>query len=285
LKWAVGEVEIFQIVELEAGALIQSILKEASPQAIRGIAWLYPNFADRAGNLKAQVQSFLIRSNGKNVLVDTCNGNKKVRRDLPEWAGLNTEFLTGLSDIGVKPEDVNFVVCTHLHTDHVGWNTRLKEDEWVPTFPNAAYLFVRDEYKYWERRPEVEIADDKAAFDDSVTPVVKAGLAQLVEKDHRIDEHVSLLPTTGHTPSHVSILIESSGQRAVISGDFLHHPCQIAQPQWTTGGDTYPEMATATRQRILNQIADSDTLLIGSHFANPVAGRVVRTDEGLRFSV
>ncbi len=285
LKWTIGEVEVFQIVELDAGELIQSIIKNATPGNIRDIGWLYPHFADEAGRIKALVQCFLMKSDNKSILIDTCNGNDKARTDVPEWANLQTDFLKKLGDIGVTETGVDVVACTHLHMDHVGWNTKLKRGAWVPTFPNAKYLFARKEYEYWVQKPDKEIADDKAAFDDSVSPIVKAGLSKLVEVDHRIDRHVSFIPTPGHTPTHVSVLIESQNQRAIISGDFLHHPCQIANPEWSTDADTFPDKAIETRQRILDEVASTDTLLIGSHFANPVAGRVVRFKDGFVFKV
>ncbi len=274
LRWAIGEVEVYQIVELEAGPLLQSIIGPATPERIREISWLYPHFADEAGDLRAVVQCFLIRSGDKNILIDTCIGNDKTHTDVPEWARLHTDFLEQLAQIGVMPADVNVVACTHLHNDHVGWNTRLDGERWVPTFPNAEYLFVRQEYPYWVQRPENQIADDRAAFDESVTPIVEAGLARLVEADHRIDGHLRFIPSPGHTPGHVCVLIESEGRRALISGDIMHHPCQVAYPAWNSDCDSLPEQAAATRQRLLGDIAGTETLLIGSHFPNPVAARV-----------
>lgn len=285
LKWTIGEVEVYQIVELEAGPLIQSIIKNATPDNILNIGWLRPHFADDSGKLKALVQSFLIRSDGRNILIDTCNGNDKARSDVPEWAHLQTDFLKRLANIGVAATEVHVVACTHLHMDHIGWNTKRVGQAWVPSFPNAQYLFARKEYDYWVQKPAKEIADDKAAFDDSVTPIVEAGLATLVDVNHKVDRHVSFIPTPGHTPAHVSVLIESENRRAIISGDFLHHPCQIAEPRWTTESDTSPESAMATRQHLLGEIAGTDTLLIGSHFAGPVAGRVVPSGAGLIFMV
>ncbi|MBI1805106.1 MAG: MBL fold metallo-hydrolase [Ignavibacteriae bacterium] len=285
LKWTIGDVDIFQMVELEAGKLIQSIIKNATPERIQDINWLSPHFADDQGNLKALVQGFLIKSDGKNILIDTCNGNDKRRIDIPEWANLQTGFLQKLGEFRLTEKDINVVACTHLHMDHVGWNTRLEHGVWLPTFPNAKYLFAQEEYEYWVKKPEKEIADDKAAFDDSVNPIIEAGLAQLVSADFRIDRHVSFMPTAGHTPAHVSVVVESKNQRAIISGDVLHHPCQIANPTWSTDADTLPEKALATRRRVLNAIAGTETLLIGSHFANPVAGRVVRTNNGYVFKI
>lgn len=285
LKWTIGEVEVFQIVELEAGELIQSIIKNASPENIKKIAWLCPLFADKSGKLKALVQAFLIKSDGNNILIDTCNGNDKTRTDVPQWGHLQTNFPKQLEELGATADRVDIVACTHLHMDHVGWNTRLEGGTWVPTFPNASYLFAQQEYDYWVQKPAKEIADDKAAFDDSVSPIVQSRLAKLVKTDHKIDRHVSLIPTPGHTPAHVSILIESQNERAIISGDFLHHPCQIAEPSWSTDSDTIPEDAMKTRVRLLEEIADTATVLIGSHFANPVAGRVARAGDRLRLIV
>lgn len=285
MKWTIGNVEIFQIVELECGKLTQSIIKDATPQNIQSIEWLYPHFADKEGRLKALVQSFLIKSNGKNILIDACNGNGKTRTDIPEWSNLQTDFIKKLHNTGVTEKDINVIACTHLHCDHVGWNTRLENGIWIPTFPNAKYIFAKEEFVYWKQKPEKEIADDKAAFGDSVSPIMKAGLAELVDSDHKIDEHVSFMPTPGHTPGHVSVFIESNKKMAIISGDMLHHPCQIAKPEWTTEGDTFPDKAKETRKKVLDEIADTNTLLIGSHFANPVAGRVVRKKDGFAFEI
>jgi len=285
LRWAIGDVEVYQIVELEAGPLIQSIIGPATPERIREIRWLYPHFADEAGNLRSLVQCFLIRSGDKNILIDTCIGNDKTHSDVPEWAGLHTDYLEQLAQIGVKPADVNVVACTHLHNDHVGWNTRLDGERWVPTFPNAEYLFARQEYEYWVQRPENQIADDRAAFDESVTPIIEAGLARLVAADHRIGSGVRFVPSPGHTPAHVCVVIESGNQRALISGDIMHHPCQVAYTEWECDCDALPKQAAATRQRLLGDIADTETLLIGSHFANPVSGRVVCVNGQLALEV
>lgn len=285
LRWVIGDVEITQVVELDdqgVGDLIQAIIKDATVDNIRSIPWLIPHFADATGRLKAQVQAFVVKSQGKNILIDTCNGNHKVRVDVPQWGNLQTDFLTRLEEIGVTASDVHVVACTHLHMDHVGWNTTLSNGEWIPTFPNAQYLFARQEYEYWSHRPAKEIADDKAAFDDSVAPILAAGLATLVETNHTIDGNVRFIPTPGHTPAHVSVMIDSQQRKAIISGDLLHHPCQLAKPMWSTDSDTLPEDAVAARQRLLKDIAGSDTLLIGSHFSAPGAGRVVRHQDGFR---
>ena len=285
LNWKIGDVEIFQIIELEAGNLIQSIIRGASTENIKKIEWLHPFFADKKGQLKALVQSFLIKSNNKFILIDTCNGNNKNRVDVPEWSNLQTEFIKNLEKVGVTTSDIEIVACTHLHMDHVGWNTIFDGNKWIPTFPNAKYLFSKSEYEYWVQKPEKEINDDKAAFDDSVMPIIDAGLVKLVDNNYRIDQNISFIPTPGHTPSHVSVLIESLNQRAVISGDLIHHPCQIAYPEWATDADTMPDMAYITRFNLLKEISNSNTILFGSHFANPVSGKVVTINGKFKFSV
>jgi glyoxylase-like metal-dependent hydrolase (beta-lactamase superfamily II) len=281
-RWKVGDVEIYQLIEIEAGEIIQTIIEGATPEAIRSISWLQPHFANADGSLRALVQSFLIKSAGRNILIDTCVGNDKARAEVPEWSDLSTSFLKGLDEIGVTPSDVDVVACTHLHMDHVGWNTCLRDGAWVPTFPNAEYLFAAEEYHYWHGVPEKEIADDHAAFSDSVTPIVEAGIARFVDSDHRIDAHVEFMPTPGHTPAHVSVVVEADGASAIISGDALHHPCQMAYPDWSTESDTFPDQARETRHKLLSELAGTDTLLVGSHFAGPVAGTVTRSEDGFR---
>lgn len=284
LKWKIGKVELQQIFELECGKLVQSIIPNATAANIQKIRWLTPHFADKQGNLKAHVQSFLIKSQGKNILIDACNGNDKNRKDLPEWSHLQTDFLTRLHNCGVSENDIHIVACTHLHTDHVGWNTRLKNGNWVPTFPNATYLFARKEYEYWAQKPEKEYNDDKLAYEDSVLPIIKAEQAKLVNTNFKIDDNVSFISTPGHTPSHVSIEIRSNGQLALITGDIFHHPCQIAYPDWTSF-DTSPKQAIETRKRIVNQVVNTDMLIIGSHFSNPVAGKIVQRGDEYQLKV
>ena len=143
---------------------------------------------------------------------------------------------------------------------------------------------VEEEYKYWESKPEKEVDDDKFGFDDSVTPVIKAHLAQFVKSNHKIDSNISLVPTPGHTPGHVSVAIKSKDKKAIISGDFIHHPCQFAHPEWTMGADALPEKALKTRQKMLEELTDSDTLFIGTHFANPVAGHIISSGENFIFN-
>ncbi|KKR31567.1 MAG: Zn-dependent hydrolase, glyoxylase [Candidatus Gottesmanbacteria bacterium GW2011_GWC2_39_8] len=276
LRWVVGDVEIVQIPEMEDNELFSTFIPQAKTDKIQATHWMAPDFADEKGTLKARVQSFLICSNGKNILIDTCNGNGKDRPNIPTWGNLNTDFLKRFEDNDISPETIDIVACTHLHFDHVGWNTYRKDGKWIPTFPHAKYLFSKKEYDYWVKKPAKEMIDDFNGIDDSVIPVVDAGLAKFVPQDFQIDPNISFISTPGHTPHHVSILIRSQGEEAIISGDVLHHPCQIAFPDWTTLADTYPEQTIETRKKFLHDIANTETLLIGSHFADPVAGKIIR---------
>lgn len=274
-KWQIGDVTIHQLFEVEAGQTIQSAFANYEPTVAAKIPCLLPDFIHPTGAMKAQVQGFLIQSEGKNVIVDTCNGDDKQRTDIPEWGNLKTDFLQRLIGLGVQPEDIHVVLCTHLHMDHVGWNTRLVNGSWKPTFVNARYLITEDEYNYWCTIPSKEIDDDNAAFRDSVVPIVEAGLVDLVQPNYAIDGNVRLFPTHGHTPGHVSVRIQSKGAHAVITGDLLHHPCQVCHPEWRTGSDFNTNQAQKALVEFLEEAKDSDCLLLGSHFAYPVSVRVV----------
>lgn len=287
LKWRIGDVEILQIVEPldNAGEVVQSCLPQAIPDVIKSIPWLYPHFADENGKFKSLVQSFLIKSDNKYILVDTCNGNKKVRSDFPDWSNLHTRYMDNFLATGVLPEQVAFVVNTHMHTDHVGWNTYEGNGKLVATFPNAVYVFVDKEYAYWSQNPEKEMVADKEAFADSVAPIIEQGKGKIVAADYRIDDAVYLLPTPGHTPGHVSVMIESKGEKALISGDVIHHPAQFAHLDWEMNANVLPEVADETRKKVTEKLADTNTLLLGSHFANPVAGKIVKGEKGYVFKV
>ena len=177
ITWEVGGVKIIQLIEIEGGAVIQEAIPEATRENIVKIPWLVPHFADSEGNLKALVQAFIVDTGKTRIIIDTCLGNEKKRTDVPEWGSLQTDFLERLEDCGYPRNDIDIVLCTHLHFDHVGWNTMLFDGEWVATFPKARYLFAKDEFDYWKAKPEEEIEDDRAGFSDSVVPVGTAGLA------------------------------------------------------------------------------------------------------------
>lgn len=282
--WQIGDVSIRRVVELETPVPYHPkhpFITEARPEALRQMPWLYPHFVTPEGHLMTSVHALVVEAPGLKLVVDTCIGNDKPRR-MTGNVGLTTQFLQQLAAAGCPAETVNAVLCTHLHVDHVGWNTRLQAGRWVPTFPNARYLFGRVEYEHWSRE---QAAEPARVMQDSVQPIIDAGLVELVEVDHRLSPEVRLVATPGHTPGHVSVVIESGGARALITGDIMHHPCQIGQPEWTTSFDSDRSAATATRNKLLAELADAPVLVIGTHFAYPTAGHITRAGERYRFEV
>ena len=279
--WRVGTVTITKVLELEATGGTRFILPDATPEACRTtMPWLRPHFMGDDGKLKMSVHALLIATPSRRIIVDTCLGNDKHGRAVPGWNELHGPFLQDLAAAGFPRESIDTVVCTHLHVDHVGWNTMLVDGRWVPTFPNARYLMGRAEFEYW--RDQDAWAEQVTVFGDSVQPVVDAGLHDLVATDHRLCEEVSLVPTLGHTPGHVSVRIASEGAEALITGDFLHHPCQMARPEWAAAVDYDKASSTATRREVFTRLAGTRTLLIGTHFAGATAGHVARDGDGFR---
>lgn len=282
-KWRIGDVTVTKVIELEATGGSRFLLPQATREAILPIAWLRPHFADADGRLRMSIHTFLVETPDRRIVVDTCLGNDKENRNIPTWNNLQTRFLSDIADAGYPRETIDTVLCTHLHVDHVGWNTMKAGDSWVPTFPNARYLVGRTEYEHWctvADRPDMRFI-----LADSVTPVIEAGLADLVETNHRICPEIALIPTLGHTPGHVSVRIASRGEEALITGDFMHHPCQIAHPEWSTNADSDREQGIQTRLTMFERLADTPTLVIGTHFAGATAGRIVRDGDAYRLDV
>ena len=272
-----GDITIDRIVELEAPIFHPlEFFDEAVAEAVEPHRqWLEPEALDPAsGKFIMPVQSYLLRSRHHTILIDTCIGCRKSYDGVPEWRDLRDEtWLRNLEAAGVGPDDIDYVFCTHLHVDHVGWNSMKDGGQWVSTFPNARYLVVQREYEYWS----ADTSEDQVpVMQDSVTPIFDSGLADLVEADHIVSPHIRLFPTPGHTPGHVSVMIESEGETAMITGDTMHHPCQIARPDWSVTFDEDPPAAASCRKTILEDLADSSVLVIGTHFASPTAGKIIR---------
>lgn len=284
LTWQVGAVKITRIVEMEMPIRYSPdtvFLKEATPEALRASPWLYPHFVEEDGTLTLSIHALLVEAPGLRLVVDTCIGNDRPRGMLG-GRPLSTPFLQRMEEAGWARDSVTAVVCTHLHVDHVGWNTMLVDGRWVPTFPKARYLIGRREFDHWSAEDDKET---QTILGDSVQPIFDAGLADLVELDHRISGEVRLIPTTGHTPGHVSVMIESEGQSAVITGDMSHHPCQLAHPEWSPSFDSDPKAAAATRAKMFAEWADQPILVIGTHYAAPTAGHVKRDGAAFRLEV
>ena len=237
------------------------------------------------GLLTMSFHSLVVQTPRGVLLVDTCVGNHKDRPMLPEWHRQERPYLARLAQAGLTPADIDFVCCTHLHGDHVGWNTQLDQGHWVPTFPNARYLFAAPELEYWRSH---HAADPDSVYrrpwEDSVLPVLEAGLVDTVSADAELAPGIRLQPAPGHTPGNVVIELDDGHSRAVLSGDVVHHPVQIERTDWCSNFDDDQSLARTTRQALLEQVADSGTLLVGAHFAGPTALRVESTATGFFYA-
>jgi glyoxylase-like metal-dependent hydrolase (beta-lactamase superfamily II) len=285
IRWQLGEVAIDRVVELERPIFPPAVLYPASrPDAVaRHHDWLRPGLMAADGHLVLAFHSWVIRTRRRTIVVDTCSGNDKPRPQKPRYDRQQWPYLERLAAIGVRPEQVDIVVCTHLHVDHVGWNTRLVDGRWTPTFPNARYLFVRAEWEFWREEYTRPSFTDDPFHEDSILPVIEAGLLDLVEGAHVLDDGVWLEPTPGHTPGHTAVRVSGGGREAVMSGDLMHTALQCAEPDWSSCFCVDPEASRRTRRAFLERHADTDTLVMPAHFPTPGAGRIVRAGDAFRF--
>lgn len=277
LKWQVGDVRITQLVELTSESIGAYLLPDATPERMRAIPWMAP-FLNDDGTLVLSFHSLILETRESLVIVDTCIGNDKVR-SYPRWNMMQGDFLERLAAAGFEPDRFDTVLCTHMHVDHVGWNTRLVDGAWQPTFGNARYLYAQSE---WDHHRDLPADDMGPIIEDSVQPIFDAGLADLVAGDHQITDEVRLEPTPGHTPGHVSVHVSSRGEEAIITGDLMHHPCQIVHPDWPDSADWDKQLAVRTRADFIERYADRPVLVIGTHFAGPTAGRIVSDGDTYR---
>ncbi len=245
--------------------------------------WLVPDHFDVAsGLLVASFHSWVIRLNGRVILVDTGGGNHKNRPGSQRFHMLDTPYLTRLAEAGLKPEDVDTVFCTHLHVDHCGWNTRLDNGRWVPTFPNARYIFSRTDLDY-AMAPATQQGLNAGVLEDSIAPIIDAGLAQTIEPGYELTDGLVVEAAPGHTPGHVALDLSSAGARALFFGDAMHHPIQVYRPDWSTRFCEDPVEAIRTRRRILELAVERDALVFPSHFAGPFTGKVHADGDGFRW--
>lgn len=275
LRWQVGEVAITRVEEVSTWIDATVLMPDFRGEMLRPHDdWIRPNyFSDRNDKMALSIHAFVVESQGKTIVVDTCVG--EAERSLPH----DLEFpdrLEATIDGGLAA--VDFVLCTHLHFDHVGWNLRTVDGEYVPTFPNARYLFSEREIAHGR------VHDEHDAIEPSVQPLIDRGLADLVADDHVITDEVRLIPTPGHTPGHVSVAIDSGGSRAAITGDMTHTPLQFAEPELSASAfDHDSDMARATRHRMLAEWRDQPVLVLGTHFAPPTAGHIVTEGDRVVF--
>jgi glyoxylase-like metal-dependent hydrolase (beta-lactamase superfamily II) len=280
MHWNVGKVKITKIVELETVGSTRFILPLAGNEEIQQLPWLIPHFATEQGRLKMSIHSLVVETPSRRIVVDTGLGNDKEGRRVPTWNNRHEPFLETMTAAGFAPDSIDTVLCTHLHVDHVGWNTKLVGGQWLPAFPNARYVIGKTEYEHWR---DHSIEPDKAAvFNDSVKPIVDAGKADLVASDARICDEITLISTPGHSPGHVSLHIQSGGEQGLLTGDVAHHPCQMAHLDWSSTADSDPVQSAATRRELFARFADTPTLVIGGHFD---AGHIQRDRNAFKFIV
>jgi glyoxylase-like metal-dependent hydrolase (beta-lactamase superfamily II) len=277
MAWHVGEAVIETVTETEIVSQADVFIPRPDVDLAPYRSWLAP-FLSPEGHLHMIVQSMLLSVDGLRIIVDTCVGNGKNFGPLvPTFNDLDTPFLENLTAAGFAPDTVDVVVCTHLHSDHVGWNTMLVDGEWVPTFSRARYVMSRADLKHWQADAMLDASD---VFEMSVQPLVARGMVDAIEPIHQVSASVSLIPTPGHTPGHISVQIDSNGSRAVITGDIAHSPVQLVRPEWSSVADVDPDEARRSRERMREQTGNQDVLIIGTHFPSPTAGRLVTDAAG-----
>ena len=277
-RWKVGSATITSVVESQDGIPPAFLLPDATEAMVRQHPWLVPDWADADGNIGIRVQAFVVEIDGTTVLVDPCVGNHKARW-LPMWNMLDTPFMDRLAGAGVVPTGVDLVVHTHLHADHVGWDTHLDGDDWVPTFTNARHLYTAAELEH----VRTFLLPGEDVYGDSIAPIFDAGLADVIEPDADLGHGLRLESTPGHTPGHTSLWVESDGEVALLPGDFMHSPLQFAEPHLAEIADADADLARATRARMLREVARNGALVLGAHFPSRPAGRVVPDNGAYRF--
>ena len=275
----IGEIEVWRILEINGPFLPpETLFPNAGPDVGAVIEAHAPGqICQASGKMILPVQGFLLKTPSHIVLVDSCVGNDKTNEGHADWhMRSDNRFMAALTAAGVGPGDVDYVLCTHLHIDHVGWNTRLEDGRWVPTFPNARYLMpAADE--------EAQRLRDGHIYHESISPVIAAGQAELVSDGHKIGEEITLVPTPGHTPGHVAVRIESGGAAALITGDALHSTAQCWRPDWEFVYDLDPETAVTSRRKLLEDASEADCRVLGSHFLLPSIGRVKAEGDTFRW--
>jgi len=281
LKFTVGDFTVHRIIEQETTFLpaLDLLPGLTLERLAENRAWMKQAKAlDEADTLILCFQSYVVKTPHHTILIDSCIGNDKPRPTRPKW-NMKTDdtYMRGLAAAGLSVGDIDFVMCTHLHVDHVGWNTRHENGRWVPTFPKARYVFAKTEYDYWT---ETNAKTEVPPFTDSVLPVVEAEMADIVTNDFALGDHLRILPTPGHTPGHVAFTFGKGKDDAVFSGDLMHSPLQTLYPELSPKFDVDPSQAAKTRQSFLERYCDTDTLCCTAHFPSPSTGKIRRKGKG-----
>ena len=296
-KISIGDFEVSKVIESVAPSFeLNFLLPDADPDVVKANRdWLYPTYIDPDSDiLILSFHSYLVKTGRHTILIDACAGNDKDLPAFPDMHKLNTKYLGNLAAAGLTPEDIDFVMCTHMHPDHVGWNTRLDNGEWVPTFPNARYLFGKTEFEAWQgyHRDVAGTAEDTVpppvsealgfSFRDSVLPVVEAGRAEMIEDGFELETGIRVEAAPGHSPGNFVFHLESAGERALASGDVLHHPLQLLHPEWSSGFCVDPVASAATRRRVLEEVVESGSILMPAHFPSPSWVKIEASEGGFR---
>ena len=280
----IGDVDITSIVERDGPwrRPADMFLAYDEAKGARHLAELDPVVFDAAsGRMVITYQTFVVRTPKHTILVDTCTGEDKgypPPMDFPK-----APWLEGFRAEGLRFEDIDYVFCTHLHIDHCGWNTRLLNGRWVPTFPRAKYVFHKREYAAWEEATQRGASPPGNVWRYNCEPVVAAGQALLVDDDFQLDDTISLTPTPGHAPCHCCVNIHSRGERAVVTGDLMHHALQIREPDWSTIVDWDPRQAAESRRKVFGEVVDTPTVVLPIHFPGSTAGRITARAEGFDY--
>ena len=287
LPTRIGNFEIARIADYQGPFFAPGeFFPDFDPEVVRANADLLgPRLIDpTTGHLVFSFHSFVVKTGHHTILIDSCIGNDKERPTRPQWHRFRSSYIADLAQCGVRPEQVDYVMCTHLHWDHVGWNTRLADGKWVPTFPNARYIMARREFGHWQEvQRRGEDTPHALAFADSVLPVVESGQSLLVDDDYALEDGLWFEGAPGHTPGNVVIHAHSGGERALFVGDVLHHPLQCLKPEWSTRACSDPDLSRTTRMRLVEEHAALGTLVLPAHFPAPTAGWIRRHGAAYRF--
>jgi glyoxylase-like metal-dependent hydrolase (beta-lactamase superfamily II) len=284
----IGDIEILRVEESLGHSFQPNILlpdwnaKDIEPH----LSWLVPTYYDKeADRIVSSIHSWVLKTRHHTILIDTCVGNHKERPGQPRFHMLNRPYMENFAKAGLKVEDIDYVLCTHLHVDHVGWNTRLDNGRWVPTFPKAKYVFSKGDRDYFDptRGAGGKVEANARVFNDSVLPILEARQDMVVDGTHQLGDDLTISPAPGHSPGHVLITLKSKGTEALFTGDIMHNPIQIYHPQWSSAFCSDPEQARRTRRRVLEHAAARGSLVYPQHFAGPFIGRVAERAGGFEY--
>lgn len=281
-SFMVDDLTVYRIIEREGLSLpARDMFPDLTPELLaENRSWMRPTALTSEDILILCCQSYVVRTPHHTILIDTCIGNDKQLPQYPTWHMQTSDsYMRGLAVHGLTVDDIDYVVCTHLHIDHVGWNTRLENGRWIPTFPKARYLFTKQEYDFWSAENDKE---RRNSFVESVLPIVEANRADLVSNTHQLGDHVRFLPTPGHTPDHVAICLGRGHDHVVILGDLMHSPLQMRYPDISPYFEHDKAQSNASRRDLLARYCETSTLCCTIHFPSPSVGRIKHWGDGFR---